>query len=96
MGGHGGRALPPYAVSTTGSHRTLDNTEMETIKASKALPSDRQCPLSCLCIITESITQDHIVLFCEAFIQWGKKVFSQPPIVQVLPLKNIIIGTLQL
>jgi hypothetical protein len=35
-------------------------------------------------------------------IQWGKKVFSQPPIVQVLPLKkmreacNFIIGTLQL
>ena len=34
-------------------------------------------------------------------IQWGKKVFSQPPIVQVLPLKNMrpvifIIGTLQL
>ena len=22
-------------------------------------------------------------------IQWGKKVFSQPPIVQVLPLKNM-------
>ncbi len=21
--------------------------------------------------------------------QWGKKVFSQPPIVQVLPLKNL-------
>ena len=23
------------------------------------------------------------------YIQWGKKVFSQPPIVQVLPLKNM-------
>jgi hypothetical protein len=22
-------------------------------------------------------------------VQWGKKVFSQPPIVQVLPLKNM-------
>jgi hypothetical protein len=35
------------------------------------------------------------------YIQWGKKVFSQPPIVQVLPLKKMrtvifIIGTLQL
>ena len=24
-----------------------------------------------------------------AYIQWGKKVFSQPPIVQVLPLKKM-------
>ncbi len=23
------------------------------------------------------------------YVQWGKKVFSQPPIVQVLPLKNM-------
>ena len=23
------------------------------------------------------------------YIQWGKKVFSQPPIVQVLPLKKM-------
>ncbi len=23
------------------------------------------------------------------FVQWGKKVFSQPPIVQVLPLKKM-------
>ncbi len=28
--------------------------------------------------------------FCEIlYIQWGKKVFSQPPIVQVLPLKKM-------
>uniref|UniRef100_A0AAZ3PFV0 Reverse transcriptase domain-containing protein n=1 Tax=Oncorhynchus tshawytscha TaxID=74940 RepID=A0AAZ3PFV0_ONCTS len=38
---------------------------------------------------------------CVSDIQWGKKVFSQPPIVQVLPLKDerpviFIIGTLQL
>ncbi len=25
----------------------------------------------------------------EPYIQWGKKVFSQPPIVQVLPLKKM-------
>ncbi len=36
-----------------------------------------------------------------AIIQWGKKVFSQPPIVQVLPLKKMrpvifIIGIPQL
>ena len=24
-----------------------------------------------------------------AYVQWGKKVFSQPPIVQVLPLKKM-------
>ncbi len=26
---------------------------------------------------------------CSVAIQWGKKVFSQPPIVQVLPLKKM-------
>ncbi len=26
---------------------------------------------------------------CSLLIQWGKKVFSQPPIVQVLPLKKM-------
>ncbi len=26
---------------------------------------------------------------CTGYIQWGKKVFSQPPIVQVLPLKKM-------
>ncbi len=25
----------------------------------------------------------------ETVLQWGKKVFSQPPIVQVLPLKKM-------
>ncbi len=25
----------------------------------------------------------------KSYIQWGKKVFSQPPIVQVLPLKKM-------
>ncbi len=30
------------------------------------------------------------VYSCEIlYIQWGKKVFSQPPIVQVLPLKKM-------
>ncbi len=29
------------------------------------------------------------LIFLFAYIQWGKKVFSQPPIVQVLPLKKM-------
>ncbi len=32
-----------------------------------------------------SFTSVHIVYY----LQWGKKVFSQPPIVQVLPLKKM-------
>ncbi len=30
-----------------------------------------------------------IIYVCVLCIQWGKKVFSQPPIVQVLPLKKM-------
>ncbi len=30
----------------------------------------------------------HICVYIYIYIQWGKKVFSQPPIVQVLPLKK--------
>jgi hypothetical protein len=42
-----------------------------------------------------------LALCHDSHIQWGKKIFSQPPIVQVLPLKKMrpvifIIGTLQL
>ena len=33
-------------------------------------------------------TQYVCTSFLEINIQWGKKVFSQPPIVQVLPLKK--------
>ncbi len=33
------------------------------------------------------ITHTHIYIYI--YIQWGKKVFSQPPIVQVLPLKKM-------
>ncbi len=29
------------------------------------------------------------LLYIYIYIQWGKKVFSQPPIVQVLPLKKM-------
>ena len=29
------------------------------------------------------------VIYFLSYVQWGKKVFSQPPIVQVLPLKNM-------
>ncbi len=28
-------------------------------------------------------------MYIYIYIQWGKKVFSQPPIVQVLPLKKM-------
>ncbi len=28
-------------------------------------------------------------IYIYIYIQWGKKVFSQPPIVKVLPLKNM-------
>ncbi len=31
----------------------------------------------------------HIHIYIYIYIQWGKKVFSQPPIVQVLPLKKM-------
>ncbi len=30
-----------------------------------------------------------IYIYIYIYIQWGKKVFSQPPIVQVLPLKKM-------
>ncbi len=29
------------------------------------------------------------IILVNVYIQWGKKVFSQPPIVQVLPLKKM-------
>ena len=32
---------------------------------------------------------DSCELVVTIYIQWGKKVFSQPPIVQVLPLKKM-------
>ncbi len=31
----------------------------------------------------------NIYIYIYIYIQWGKKVFSQPPIVQVLPLKKM-------
>ncbi len=31
----------------------------------------------------------HTYIYIYIYIQWGKKVFSQPPIVQVLPLKKM-------
>ncbi len=30
-----------------------------------------------------------LYIYIYIYIQWGKKVFSQPPIVQVLPLKRM-------
>ncbi len=37
------------------------------------------------------IFQKNMLFLCIKYIylQWGKKVFSQPPIVQVLPLKKM-------
>ncbi len=37
----------------------------------------------CVCVHT------YIHTYIRSCIQWGKKVFSQPPIVQVLPLKKM-------
>ncbi len=31
----------------------------------------------------------YIYIYIYIYTQWGKKVFSQPPIVQVLPLKKM-------
>ncbi len=31
----------------------------------------------------------YIYIYTHTYIQWGKKVFSQPPIVHVLPLKKM-------
>ncbi len=36
----------------------------------------------CVCVY-------YIYIYIYIYIQWGKQVFSQPPIVQVLPLKNM-------
>ncbi len=35
------------------------------------------------------MTNIYIYIYIYTHIQWGKKVFSQPPIVQVLPLKKM-------
>ncbi len=35
------------------------------------------------------IMYNYIYIYIYIYIQWGKKVFSQPPIVQVLPLKKM-------
>ena len=39
----------------------------------------------------ESNKGEYIYIFKDmyVYVQWGKKVFSQPPIVQVLPLKKM-------
>ncbi len=37
----------------------------------------------------ENIRCIYIYIYIYIYIQWGKKVFSQPPIVQVLPLKKM-------
>ncbi len=51
-----------------------------------------------ICVLTESTApfsrslnraDAYIYIYIYIYIQWGKKVFSQPPIVQVLPLKKM-------
>ena len=42
-------------------------------------------PSTASCLCRSAIAHPYIYMY----IQWGKKVFSQPPIVQVLPLKNM-------
>ncbi len=44
--------------------------------------------MSILCVYIISCRQNQR-LYSRVHIQWGKKVFSQPPIVQVLPLKSM-------
>ncbi len=47
------------------------------------VPENTVCFICVLCVFVMYI----FVLMTQ--IQWGKKVFSQPPIVQVLPLKTM-------
>lgn len=49
------------------------------LQASEAVKS----LLKSLCLDTSDVKAK------ETMLQWGKKVFRQPPIVQVLPLKNM-------
>ncbi len=35
------------------------------------------------------LVEGTVCIYIYIYIQWGKKVFSQPPIVQVLPLKKM-------
>ncbi len=54
-----------------------------------------KCIVHCLFMLVNTITNVnklHLIVKCYhiyIYIQWGKKVFSQPPIVQVLPLKKM-------
>ncbi len=41
------------------------------------------------CIKSNMTIKTFIIKNIYIYIQWGKKVFSQPPIVQVLPLKKM-------
>ncbi len=45
--------------------------------------------LSAVCVYIYIYIHIHIYIYIYIYIQWGKKVFSQPPIVQVLPLKKM-------
>ncbi len=49
------------------------------------IPNKSLC-LHNICVCTVYI---YYGLYIYIYIQWGKKVFSQPPIVQVLPLKKM-------
>ncbi len=42
-----------------------------------------------LCQEIDTVACEHFLHLGQPHIQWGKKVFSQPPIVQVLPLKKM-------
>ncbi|CDQ56099.1 unnamed protein product [Oncorhynchus mykiss] len=60
-----------------------------------------QLPWPCQCVLSLRAPQSTVCTISTNELQWGKKVFSQPPIVLFLPLKKMrpvifIIGTLQL
>ncbi len=54
--------------------------------------ADRHAHRYCTCRTGAEVNRTHL-FWCTPvhciYIQWGKKVFSQPPIVQVLPLKKM-------
>ena len=49
----------------------------------------RYCGCSELFVEARSTAALTVSAILIAYVQWGKKVFSQPPIVQVLPLKKM-------
>ena len=74
------------------SLRSTVGTATNSLRVACRLYVCRWC--SCACLMC-SLTMGMTILSCIAVmcsiteVQWGKKVFSQPPIVQVLTLKKM-------